>query len=345
MLTYQLQERSFLLEHGGSIEFPNKVNVEFLFCPTEAFGKHSGKGRTVPQGSVAKICYNANTGRSYVQPSYLLKPLDVTIEYPDTTIRLKGNRLSIRGYCKTQNELAGMIETVYYGLPPILNVSFAEPPIIKRVTGKVGNTQFCWAHKQQKFNFDVTNQGLQETKVSSGWLLMDSLNNYPSQRRILAALQYYYVACRLYETGNCPSEFLAEIILNYCKVLEVLFPPKGDGNTRNAAREGLMKLGYSEGEIEGNFLPAMALRSEIDVGHVKLSLFNREQLNTLHEYTAAMRDFFHTMLIRLIDGLKSDNNIIEADPLGIVNKDTKKLIRKLGANLSAKAKKQVPNTK
>lgn len=205
MLTYQLQERSFLLEEGGTLDFPNRVKVEFMFCPTEAFGKYSGKGRTVTRGSVAKFRYDANTGRSYVESEDLLKPLDVTIEYPTSMIRLKGNRLNVRTYCKTPNELVALIETIYYCLPPLLNLGFAEPPTIKRVKGKVGKTQFCLAHKKQMFNFEVTTQELQETKVSSAWLTMDLLNTHPAQQRILAALQHFYVACRLYEAGNSPS--------------------------------------------------------------------------------------------------------------------------------------------
>ena len=53
----------------------------------------------------------------------------------------------------------------------------------------------------------------------------------------------------------------------------------------DAARGGLEKLGYSGEEIEREFLPAMALRNEIDVGHVDLSIYTRRQLNALHRYT------------------------------------------------------------
>jgi len=333
MLTYQLRERSFLLEEGGTLDFPNKVYVEFLLCPTEALGKHSGKGRTILRGSGARIRYNANTGRSYVDAEQLLKPLNVTIKQPLSTIRLRGNRLHVRTYCKTRNDLVGLIQTVYYGLPPILNLNFAESPVIKRVKGKVGNTAFCWAHKRQVWGFEVTTQETQEEKVISAWLTMNSLGTHPAQRRVLAALQHFYVACRLSEAGNSPSDFMAEVILNYCKILEVLFPPKGDGKTRDAARIGLAKLDYSKEEIERDFLPVMALRNWIDVGHAKLSLFDRNQLNILHKYTDEAEGYFCSMLRRLIDKLKLDNDLIEADPEGIVDKQTATLIHRIGTTL------------
>ena len=333
MLTYQLRERSFLLEEGGTLDFPNTVYVEFLFCPTEALGKHSGRGRTVLRGSGARIRYDANTGRSYVDSAQLLKPLNVTIKKPISTIRLRGNRLHVQMYYETVNDLIRLIEAVYYGFPPILNLNFAESPIIKRVKGKVGNTAFCWAHKLQTFGFEVTTQETQEEKVNSAWLTMELLNTHPARRRVLAALQHFYVACRLSEAGNSPSDFMAEVILNYCKTLEVLFPPKADGKTRDAVRIGLAKLDYSKEEIERDFLPVMALRNEIDVGHAKLSLFDRNQLNILHKYTDAAEGYFRSMLRRLIDKLKLDNDLIEADPEGIVDKQTAALIQRLGTKL------------
>ena len=333
MLTYQLRERSFLLEKGTTLDFPNTAYVEFLFCPTEALGRHSGKGRTVLRGSLARIRYDANTGRSYVDSTPPLQPLSVTIKKPDITMRLKGNRLHIRTHCEAVNDLIRLVEAVYYGFPPLLNLDLGESPIIKLVKGKVGDTTFCWAHKLQGFRFDVTTQETQEKKVNSAWLTMELFNNHPARRRILAALQHFYVACRLSEAGNCPSDFIAEVVLNYCKILEVLFPHKGDGRTREAARIGLQKLGYSKDEIDSKFLPAMALRNEIDVGHIKLSLFNRKQLNILHKYTDEAEGYFRSMLLRLIDRLKSNNSLIEADPDGIIDKRSADLIRRIGARL------------
>ncbi len=334
MLTYQLREHSFLLKEGGTLDFPNMVYVEFLFCPTEALGKHSGRGRTVLLGSDARIRYDANTGRSYVDSVPLLKPLHVTIKEHNIMVRLRGNRLHIRTYYEERDDLVRLIEAVYYGLPPILNLNFAEPPIIKRVKGKVGSTIFCWEHKLEFFGFEVTTQETQVEKVNSAWFTMEFLNTHPARRRVLAALQHFYVACRLSEAGNCPSDFMAEVLLNYYKILEVLFPPKGEVKTRkDAVCIGLAKLGYSKDEIERDFLPVMALRNEIDVGHTKLSLFDRKQLNILHRYTDAAEGHFRSMLRRLIDKLKLDNDLIEADPKRVVDKQTTALIHRIGTTL------------
>lgn len=333
MLTYQLREHHFRPEEGGTLEFPNNVYIEFLFCPLEAFGQHSGKGRTVLRGSKLRIRFDANTGRAYFDCEPPLNPLDVSIEMPDMTIRLRGNQLDIRTYCENMNGLVNLTEGIYYGFPPVLNLNFAESPVIKRVKGKVGNTAFCWEQKRQEGGFEVTDQEIQEGKINSAWVDMEFLNTHPAQRRILAALQHFYVACQLSEGGNSPWSFMAEVILNYCKILNVLFPYGGDVEAKDAARIGLAKLGYSDDEIESNFIPVIELRNKIDVGHVKLSLFKQKQLNILHEYSDAAEGYFRSMLRRLIDRLKVESDLLAADAGGSVDRETAKLIGKIGASL------------
>jgi len=333
MLTYQLRERALVRKGGGTLDFPNKVYIAFSFYPTEAFGKHSGKGRTVLGGSRPIFKCDPNTGRMDIGPETPLKPLDVNINTPDMTIRLRGNQLYTRTYCEKVNDLVGLIEGVYYGFPPVLNVNFGESPIIKRVKGKVGKTEFCWELKRQERGFNVTDQKKQEEKIVSAWDNMELLSNHPARRRILAGLQHFYVACELSEAGNSPSNFMAEVILNYCKILEVLFPYGGGVESKDAARNGLAKLGYSKDEIESNFIPVMELRNKIDVGHIELRLFNRKQLNILHKYTDVAERNFRSMLSRLIERLKVESDLLEADPGGIVDRETARIINRIGASL------------
>jgi hypothetical protein len=68
------------------------------------------------------------------------------------------------------------------------------------------------------------------------------------------------------------GEFLAEALPNYTKVLVVLFPGQPGVETMDSARAGLRQLGYPDLEIERDFIPAMALRSHIDVAHVYLGV-------------------------------------------------------------------------
>jgi len=273
---------------------------------------------------------NANTGRQYVASLGLLRPLEVSIKDEVREVKVEGNKFHILTRCATRKDLIELIESVYYVLPALLNLDFADSPVIECTCGKVGNVSFEWVHKGVVGIFDVTTKERQEKRVVSAWDRMTLLSSHSAGRRLLAALQYFYMACRLSEAGTSPSEFMAEIILNYSKILEVLFPPSGDGETRRAARQGLMnKLDYSEEEVERDFLPAMALRNEIDVGHVQLSLLSQAELNVLHKYTDEAEKAFRSMLQRLLDKIESGYDVIPKDPTAVLDPRTAIVIQRL----------------
>ena len=146
----------------------------------------------------------------------------------------------------------------------------------------------------------ISNQEKQEQRVIEAWDLMAFFSSFGNMRMV-GAVKYFHAACRLSRVGHTPWEFMGEILLNFCKVLEVLFPPTGDGMSRDAARAGLSKLGYSPEEIERYFIPVMLLRSKIDVGHVFLGLFTRLELTALHSYTELVERQWLNMLERVVN--------------------------------------------
>jgi hypothetical protein len=102
------------------------------------------------------------------------------------------------------------------------------------------------------------------------------------------------------------------MLLNFSKVLEVLFPPVGDGRTREAVRTALRALDFSETEIEADYILAMALRNEIDVGHVDLALFRVDQLTLIHGYAEHAESAFKTLFKRIFE--KVEANLFEIEP-------------------------------
>ncbi|HEV3256285.1 MAG TPA: hypothetical protein VG013_05340 [Gemmataceae bacterium] len=118
----------------------------------------------------------------------------------------------------------------------------------------------------------------------------------PGNRRLGAGLHYFHVFCRHCRTRHTPWEFMAEAIMNLSKIMEVLFPPSGDGQTMEGARAGLAGLGHSQEEIERDFIPAFVLRSNIDSAHVDLSFFTTSQVRVLHSYTEAAEMAFRSRL-------------------------------------------------
>ncbi|MFH1919744.1 MAG: hypothetical protein ABIP48_07675 [Planctomycetota bacterium] len=331
MFTYQVRPRVFRLEEGQALPFPADGEVRFYFSPLQPFGVEAGSGHTAVQNIAASVLFNANTGAHSVESKQPLAPLDVTIEEPARVVRTIGNVLAISQLFESNQQLTEIIESIYFVFPMLLAVEFADPPIIERVDGQIGKVKFRWELKSWRARFEITTQDKQELSVASSWERISVLSN-PLRRRLLAALHYYHVALRLARRGEIAGEFLPEMILNLSKVLEVLFPSSGDGKTRDAARAGLRALGFSETEIEADYIPAMALRNEIDVGHVDLSLLKVGQLSIIHGYAEYAETAFRLLLKRVLDKIISASFEVEPyEPTSAIG-DAAKIVERLRGN-------------
>ncbi len=305
MLTYQVRPRKFRVRSKKKPVFPTECEIRFHLQPPQPFGVEAGGGHTAVLATEAQCLFNANTGESTIESKQPLSPLDVTIEAPNLTARLEGTTLVLRGSFESLSDLSQTVEGVFFVLPTLLNVPFADPPYIERVDGQIGSADFGWELSQWIGQFQTTTQEKQEQSFIDAWKRMAVVAE-PGRRRIVAALHYFHVACRLDRAGRTAGEFVAEVVLNLAKVLEVLFTPEGDGGTRDAARRGLRALGFGDKKIERDFIPAMALRNAIDVGHVELGLFKPEHLTAIHSYVeraeTAFREMLDTLLTRVASG-------------------------------------------
>ncbi len=294
MLTYQIRPRIFRHEPGKELAFPAQCELCFHFQPTQPFGTESSGGRTAVRAVAASILFNANNGQHWIESKEPLSALDVTLNEPTRTVRLVGQTLTISERFESLFAMDAVIKGVFFVLPTLLNVLFADPPYIERVDGKVGLNSFRWELDEWHAEFRTTTQQQQEERFAKAWERIGMVCD-PNRSRLTPGLHYFHVACRLARAGSTAGEFIAEVVLNLAKSLEVLFPPTGDGRTRDAARAGLQRLGLSKSQIECNFIPAMALRNEIDVGHVELGLFTMDQLKTLHAFTERAEGAFREM--------------------------------------------------
>ena len=277
MLTYQVRPRVLRLEGKEALSFPANGEIRFYFSPGQPFGTESGGGNTMVQNVGASVFFNMNTGKSTIESKQPLSPLDVTIIESERKIQMVGTTLTVTQSFESNQQLTKIIESLYFSIPMLLAVEFADPPIIVRVDGFIGTVKFRWELASWKGRAEITTQEKQEESVITAWKRIGLLSEH-GRRRLLAALHYFHVGLRLARRSEIAGEFLPEMILNFSKVLEVLFPPTGDGNTRDAVRAGLRTLGFAGKDIEADYIPAMALRNEIDVGHVDLALFKVDQL-------------------------------------------------------------------
>ena len=335
MLTYQVRERIFRVKRN--LDFPNDVKLRFLFHPDTALGNAGAEGRTWKQATPGSVIFNANTGHFRIEPKNGLDELDVTYEHSNIVFRLVANQLTLTSHCSSNRELTELLESVYYVFPFVLSLCLQEPVVVDRVDGSVGSEPLAWELKSWQVPILISNQEKQEQRVIEAWDLMAFFSSFGNMRMV-GALKYFHAACRLSRVGHTPWEFMGELLLNFCKVLEVLFPPTGGEMSRDAARDGLSKLSYSSAEIERYFIPAMLLRSKIDVGHVFLGLFTRPELTALHAYTEVIERKWLNMLKRVVERVRADSTFLKGYEVSTADREAKAIVSSIKQSLEQEPK-------
>jgi hypothetical protein len=178
-----------------------------------------------------------------------------------------------------------------------------------------------------RVELEITTQETQQQKFVTVWNRFNVLSA-PHRRRLIGALHYFHVACRLKREGRTPGEFLADALLNFHKVLEVLYGPNRDN-----VRASLTQLGFSSDEIERDFIPSMLLRNSVDVGHPMLALFTRHQLETLHRYADRAEAAFRDLLRRIFQGIEAGHLDIPPYQVEQIDTNTREIIEILRQRL------------
>lgn len=329
-----MKRRIFKLEsEGDKFQFPANVEVILSLQPLSVFGKSQACKRTVVKSGqvpeMAKMIYDANLGRTYAEPNALPPQLTVDFENASGHLTLNGNIVSIKSYAQNFQELHEQLESFYFAIPLLLAVEFSDPPVVERVSGKVGNVSFTWEVASRMAVIEFVTKEKQEQKVVTAWNRF-SLLAVPHRRRLIGALQYFHVACRLLEAGNAPGEFLAEALLNFHKVLEVLY-----GSERDDVRKNLAALGFSTEEIERDFIPVMLLRSSFDVGHPMLAMFTQHQLDTLQIYAERAEKVIRKLLNKIFDAIESGQLDVPPYDVDKVDEKTQKILETLRSRLDS----------
>jgi hypothetical protein len=318
------------VQSGGPLEFPNTVELYFLFTPSEPFGVGSKPSNTARLGSVARLSYDAHCGRGGVVSN---PPLErVLLNYPsdDLSIEFNGNGMWLRTHCHDEVRLGQLINWVESVLVGFLGLEFIDTPIVTEISGRVGNSSFTVIYAERSSAFDVVTVDIQKDRLQK---TLRRLENRVSSRdrRLTAALQYFITASRLEQVGHTPWEFMSEVILNLAKILEVLFPA-APSKTIDAARTGLALLGYESPEIEKWFIPTLALRSNLDVAHVSLAVFDAEQLECLHTYTQEATRKFQSLLATVVDRYDSEVYVAEPYDASAPKREVERILHRLSLN-------------
>lgn len=299
MFTYRLQSRVFVVPDGGPLIFPARARIHVELGPSEMFGKGTSHSRLLVRARKAQVLIDANTGRVRALSSPSLEPIEVIWEAGDFECHLDGDVLRYEFLCPSMEDLEGAVLGLYWVLPQLLAVKFPEPPYVRRVWGTIGESSFRWEHKPETWfvqYMPVTHEGMEQSVADA--LEQMQLFAGTANRRILAALSYFRTAQRLIVVGESHWEFMGEVILNYAKCMEALFVTSG--NSRKDVRKGLAALGYSPEQIEGDYIPILLLRSQIDSAHASAVIWDSKDLETVHQYAAQseyrMRDLLDRVL-------------------------------------------------
>jgi hypothetical protein len=239
-----------------------------------------------------------------------MDPLNVLISDDGMTVHLDGPSVTVEFECPDRATLLGVLGALRYLLPLLLNLEFADPPVAVMSSGRIGEVEFNWQVEWTAGSFEAVDKQTQEAKVSRAWQRL-ALVSEGGHVRLRTAAYYFFKACRLEQAGSAASEFLAEILLNLAKTLEALFPVTDQRGSRDTVRDTLRALGYSDEEVESYFLPAMALRDELDVAHISLASFDSQQLGTIFRYAESSQQHFRGLLQRVFDRVAAKSFMLE----------------------------------
>jgi hypothetical protein len=336
MLTYLVRPRGLYREpEGADIIFPAKVEVTFRLEPGGPFGENVPPLRTVPLGAKVRIHWNVYRGETSIETETRFPPLELRWEGQDGQIVVNGSNVVLTTEVESRAQLEGLLETYYYVLPALLGLEMQDAPVVAEVRGRAGSVAFCWGLIDSGCEaMDVTTIEVQKGRFQRALHRLNILDerNGPTNRRLLAAIQYLHIACRLARAPGRRWEFLSESLLNFAKILEVLFPAPPQ-KTIETTRSELRTLGFAEAEIEAFYIPALALRNALDVAHPTLAAHSAQQLLVLQTYTELAEDAFKALILRIFDHLQAGTFALQSPQSTEPSPETVRMLKRLDRNL------------
>jgi hypothetical protein len=294
------------LEGEEQPKFPTDVVVRVKLAPGQIFGTEKGLVRAIPFGGNGRVVYNANTGRTGFENSSLsVAKASVALVAGKSggagisrmQVDLKGDVLQVKARCRDTREVNAVIYTAHYLIPALMSMELAEPVFVETTGGQIGKQHFRWELATAKVSMQALAADGPSKQAERAFHRMKTLAEHENMR-LKAAVHYLHAGRRLLAAGNSLWEFMAEAVLNFCKVIEVLF-----GQRRDDIRAELKKLGFSEQDIEHDYVPITILRNSFDVGHVRLTVPDATELQFLYEYLCDIERSFCKLIGRLMDRL------------------------------------------
>jgi hypothetical protein len=308
MFTYRLTERNF--KNSKLMKFPNDASVTFEMRPGYLFGNGKPTGFTFRVGSRFETQMNPHTGGYEVLTAAPLDPVELRLSFPATRCQatVTANVLRLDFRVDSFDHLNAFVTRTAFLLPTFLSLGFVDPVFVARVEGRVGEVPLEVTYRNFNPTLDYVDAEGQRRRLDLALNLAFSERLLTSYR-LIAAIEYFYVAERLLAASQSQGEFVAEIIVNFAKSLLALFDhemyhpagkPLNESGSLDRTRNGLRAIGCDELDIERVFIPAIALRNGLDSAHPALDVVSPRDATTLLHYAQAARQKFRGLLTTLV---------------------------------------------
>jgi len=279
MLTYELNNFQLKFQDKGGLQIPALIKFRVSLGPKKLFGIEKGLTRAAFAGfgKTTDVLIDFRKGRQGAlnilekddfkgqhKVAEFTNPSDLFV-HKEYDVSLTGNILELQFQCDSRRSFGGFLYLARYLIPASLSLELWEPVYVEEMSGLCNDR--CFNVRIQDYSSFVTiiRPGDVEKWTATAFKNLEIIR-FAQSTRLKAALHYYHVARRLVEVGDNIWEFVAETFLNYCKVLEALF-----GNSRDIIRDQMKLLGYTDEQIESQFIPITLLRNHFDIAHVRLS--------------------------------------------------------------------------
>jgi hypothetical protein len=309
------QQRVLYNENQAPLpEFPADVSATILLAPEDAFGVEGATNRRVlPVGKDARLCVDINEGRSWHEGE-LVSPLALAFAAQGIDMALNGNRLLLRYRAESAQEAVGIASSVSLLMPPALTFRIGIYVWIK---------QFLLNLAGHEFNFGVSlvpDTFLTETSDGMAsrvqMAIEDWLSFRPGHERLISALSYYRHAKRISELQPDQVVFVAEVLLNLAKAIEILMAgskaEKGQ-QTNDRVRARARSWGFTDRQIEEWIIPILLLRNQVDIAHASLTPLSPDERSLVIDFSHKSLERVGQMLADVLDGVK--NGRIVLDPV------------------------------
>jgi hypothetical protein len=240
--------------------FPARVECTLEMSPEDIFGGRNRGTRLVLPGTTPRFEWDANRGQSSVKTREHMTTIRFDRVFDTYDIYLCGGDIKIGFDCNSHDHLMHSLKLIL-SLPLYLSLFLSHAVSIDAFYGNIGDCEFNCEVIYGEFDFHVVSEEGQKELVE---LAFETALGSPiiDNQRILAAIGYLYTARLIRAQSPHSSAFLPEVTLNLCKALDSLFT-----NRRDQLRQELGKLGFTEKEIENEYVPLTLIRNQLDIAH------------------------------------------------------------------------------